>query len=218
MRVAEIKQASSRRQRNSLSADGILDAAQELVASGHELSIRAVSSRLACTPMALYRYFPDKNDLLLALLDRVFGAMPLHKEIHNWDERLLSLCAEHLRILQRNSWAAPLLQGNPDPGTAVRRVGEAILECLKLGGASNRTSVVVFSAILALNYGWAGFTARGSAGEPSDGPIIELANEVPTAESLPNTASVWAEFESLGSDQDHQDAIRRLIRDLDFRN
>lgn len=215
MRVAEIKQAPSRRQRNSLSADGILDAAQELIESGHELSIRAVANRLACTPMALYRYFPDKNDLLLALLDRVFGAMPLHKEIDNWDERLLSLCAEHLRILQRNSWAIPLLQSNPDPGPAVRLVGEAILESLKLGGASDRNRVVVFSAILALNYGWAGFTTRGSAGESSDGPRIKLSEEAPTAERLPTTAEVWAEFESLGSDQDHQDAIRRLIRDLD---
>lgn len=215
MRVAEIKQAPSRRQRNSLNAEGILDAAQELIASGHELSIRAVANLLVCTPMALYRYFPEKNDLLLALLDRVFGSMPLHKEIDNWDERLLLLCAEHLRILQRNSWAIPLLQSNPDPGPAVRLVGEAILESLKFGGASDRNRVVVFSAILALNYGWAGFTTRGSAGESSDGPRIKLSGETPIADSLPATAEVWANFDSLGSDEDHQDAIRRLVRDLD---
>lgn len=215
MRVAEIKQAPSRRRRNSLSSKVILDAAQELVASGNELSIRAVANRLACTPMALYRYFPDKNDLLLALLDRVFSKMPLHKSIESWDERILSLSAEHLRILQRNPWAIPLLQGNPDPGPAVRLVGEAILESLKLGGASDRNSVVLFSAILALNYGWAGFTTLGSAGEPSDGPRIKLSSEAPTAESLPNTSTVWADFENLGSDRDHQEAIRRLIRNLD---
>jgi AcrR family transcriptional regulator len=215
MTVAEIKQAPRRRQRNSLSSEVILDAAQDLVASGHELSIRAVASVLACTPMALYRYFPGKSELLLALLDRVFASMPLHRDVEGWDDRLLSLCGEHLKILQRNPWAIPLLQGNPDPGPAVRLVGEAILESLKLGGASNRASVVVFSAILAVNYGWAGFTARPISEQPAAGARVTLAGEGPSAEILPNTAALWADFESLGSDKDHQDAIRRLVRDLD---
>ena len=77
MASEEIKQAAPRRARNSLSRELILDAALGLAQTGAELSLRSVAARLACSAMALYRHFPDKQDLLLGLLDRVIGAIHL---------------------------------------------------------------------------------------------------------------------------------------------
>lgn len=212
MAFAEIKQAPSRRPRNSLNADLILDAAQELVASGWVLSIRAVASHLTCTPMALYRYFLDKHALHLAMLDRVIGSIPMHEEIESCNDRLLALSAEHLKTLQQNPWAIPLLFQNPDPGPAVRRFGEVMLASLKQSGHSNESAVITFSSILALNYGWAGFTARQPGSSAGKTLPNKLGARPSPEEDLPETSALWAEFEHLGSDANHKIAIMKLLQ------
>lgn len=205
------KQASPRRARNSLTRDGILDEAEQFLRSGKKLSIRGVASGLACSPMALYRHFPDKQSLLLALLDRVLGTVLLHEQIGDWEERLIELAAGHLRVLKQNSWAIPLLFSYPDPGPAVRKVGEAMLSAIKQSGASDAEAVATFSALLALNYGWAGFTSsEANLGDPE--PVFNKLQTPPVQPSeLPVTFQLWAAFEDLGSEGNYKTAIRKLI-------
>lgn len=54
---------------------GILDAAVEVLESnpGQPLSMAAVASVLGVTPMAIYRHYADKDDLLQALTDRLLA-------------------------------------------------------------------------------------------------------------------------------------------------
>lgn len=206
MASSTIKQATPRRARNSLSRDLILDAAHSLAQSGDEISLRGVAAILECSAMALYRHFPDKQNLLLGLLDRVIGSIDLGEDTQSWDERLVSIARNHLKTLQNNPWAIPLLFQNPDPGPAVRQVGEAILANLKQGGASNDMAVRIFSSMLALNYGWAGFTAAKNV------PVPTRLNTPPRSEDgLPETSALWPEFENLGSNRHHEAAIRKLI-------
>ena len=212
MAFAEIMQAPSRRPRNSLNADLILDAAQELVASGGVLSIRAVASHLTCTPMALYRYFLDKHALHLAMLDRVIGSIPMHEEIESCNDRLLALSAEHLKTLQQNPWAIPLLFQNPDPGPAVRRFGEVMLASLKQSGHSDESAVITFSSILALNYGWAGFTALKPGSSAGKTLPNKLGARPSPKEDLTATSDLWPEFDNLGSDAHHKIAIMKLLQ------
>jgi AcrR family transcriptional regulator len=58
-----------------LSADAILDTAVRLSAEhGPEaLSVRRLGLALGCDPSALYRYFRDTDDLMLAMADRLIG-------------------------------------------------------------------------------------------------------------------------------------------------
>lgn len=161
--------------------------------------------------MALYRHFPDKRDLLLGLLDRVIGSIDLGDDKQPWDERLLRLAKAHLKVLQHNPWAIPLLFQHPDPGPAVRTVGEAMLSALKQGGASDDKSVNIFSSILALNYGWAGFTAV----RPGSSEVTALSQKLGARpgdeDGLHETSKLWPEFENLGNDRHHEMAIRKLI-------
>jgi len=204
-----IKQAPTRRARNSLTRDLILDAAEDLARSDAEISLRGVAAILKCSAMALYRHFPDKQDLLLGLLDRVIGSIALADETAQWDERLVRLAALHLKVLQANPWAIPLLFEYPDPGPAVRQIGEAMLAALKAGGASDEVAVSTFSSILALNYGWAGFTATGPHSLPN-----KLGTSPSATEAVPTTSKLWAQFESLGADSHHQMAVKKLISNL----
>lgn len=207
-----IKQVPSRRARNSLNRELILDAAHSIARTGEEISLRGVAAILECSAMAIYRHFPDKQDLLLGLLDRVIGSINLGNENQPWEERLLTIAKDHLKTLQNNQWAIPLLFQNPDPGPAVREVGEAILGSLKKGGASNGMAVSTFSAILALNYGWAGFTAI-EPHAPSGKTLSNKLNARPNSkDGLPETLDLWSEFENLGSDEHHRIAIEKLIR------
>lgn len=206
MASLKIKQVPSRRARNSLNQDLILDAAQKLARSGVEISLRNVASSLQCSAMAIYRHFPDKQDLLLGLLDRVIGSIDLGDQIKSWDKRLLHIAKNHLRVLQENSWAIPLLFQNPDPGPAVRKVGEAMLSALKESEVSSEMVVSTFSAILALNYGWAGFTTNKSDPLPQ-----KLSTAPGLRDGLPETSGLWQEFENLGSSKHHEASIMKLI-------
>jgi len=102
--------------RTGLSRDRILDAAGELLASddASAFSMRRLAERLEVTPMALYKWFANKDELLGALTDRVVatpvdvGAGPAD-EAHDgpWLERALRFSArirahlvEHLPVLQ----------------------------------------------------------------------------------------------------------------------
>ena len=214
MASEEIKQASPRRARNSLSRELILDAALALAQTGAEISLRSVAARLPCSAMALYRHFPDKQDLLLGLLDRVIGSIDLGDGDRPWDERLLKLAKQHLGVLQRNPWAIPLLFQYPDPGPAVRGVGEAMLSAIKDGGASDDGAVSTFSSILALNYGWAGFTAAKPNSLGPSGISEKLQTAPSPADNLHITAEIWGEFRNLGSDIHHELAVRKLISQL----
>ena len=211
MASQNFKQAPARRARNSLSRDLILDAAHSLARSGEELSLRGVAATLECSPMALYRHFPDKQNLLLGLLDRVIGSIDLGDDTKAWDERLVGIAKNHLRTLQNNHWAIPLLFQNPDPGPAVRQFGEAMLSAIKQSGASDDEAVEVFSSLLALNYGWAGFTA-GKANYDQPELVYDKLRPAPLqASELPVTHQLWAAFEDLGSEMHYKNAIRKLL-------
>lgn len=213
MASIEINQVATRRTRNSLTKDVILDAAHELAKTGAELSIRNVSLSLGCTPMALYRHFQDKQELLLELLDRIIATVPLGEE-EEWEARLIKIASGHLHVLQSNPWAIPLLFEHPDPGPSVRKVGEAMLGALLEAGASSDQAIGAFSSILALNYGWAGFTSitNENAKEKS---IVQKLGSPPTAgQGLDVTSGLWDQFQSLGSYDHHTRAIKQLVANL----
>lgn len=214
MASAKLKQAPKRHSRNSLNRDIIIDAALELAKADTDISIRSVAGQLGCSHMALYRHFPDKRDLLMALLDRVIGSIDLPDDQQAWNVRLLNIAKEHLRVLQNNAWSIPLLFQYPDPGPAVRRVGEKMFVALKEGGASNDLAVNIFSSILALNYGWAGFTTMNSGLSGGQNLSKKLSNMPDPDDSLPVTSELWSEFGNLGSNQHHEAALVRLISNL----
>src|SRR5262245_7663685 len=71
----------TRRARGSLSRELILDAAEAVAQQGgfDALTLRAVAERLQAAPMALYRHFATKEELVNALLDRVLGRFVLQE-------------------------------------------------------------------------------------------------------------------------------------------
>lgn len=147
-----------RRTRSSITPEEILDAAEEVAAGGlDELTIRAVAGRIDASPMALYRYFPTKDALTGALLDRVLGRVPILAPSDDWIEDLAEFARAHAQVLRAHGWAVPGLFRTPDPGPGAAVTAEHAFAILARGGLTGADAVAAFSAIIALNYGWAAF-------------------------------------------------------------
>ena len=161
----------SRRPRSSLTIEEILDVAERVAVGGIEtLTIRAVATELDSSPMALYRYFNTKDELVDALLNRVLGRMAPPTESASCIEDLGVFARNHPDMLNRHQWAVTALFARPVPGPNALPMGEWALRILDRGGITDDAAVATFSGIIGLNYGWASFEVarprrrRGFAG------------------------------------------------------
>ena len=163
-----------RRARGSLTEAQILDAAERVASQGWDaLTMRAVAAEVASSAMALYRYFPTKDDLVEAMLDRVLLRVGLPEPTGDWLADLRTIAESHSLTLLENSWAIAPLFSHPDPGPGANRIGEAVFVALARGGIVDADAIAAFSALLALNYGWVSFA---SAGSPALGVYGETGN------------------------------------------
>jgi AcrR family transcriptional regulator len=159
----------ARRPRGSLSPEVILDAAERVARSGlPALSMRAVASELEAAPMALYRYFETKEELLTALLDRVLGRFQPDPPSDDWSDDLRRFARAHRKVLDDHPWALAALFTHPNPGPSAVRIGEVAFEILARAGFSDDHAAATFSGVIALNYGWSSFTAAAAIDQEAD--------------------------------------------------
>jgi AcrR family transcriptional regulator len=167
--MSKAPKARPRKPRGSLTRELILDAAEHVAASGIDsLSMRAVAAELQAAPMALYRHFETKEDLLTALLDRVLGRFEPDPPNDDWSEDLRRFARAHRQLLDRHPWALAALFTHPNPGPNAVRIGEVAFEILARAGFSEDQAVAAFSGVIALNYGWSSFTAAAAIDEKAD--------------------------------------------------
>jgi AcrR family transcriptional regulator len=195
-----------RRARNSLTIESILDAAERVASDGFEaLTIRAVANELQSSPMALYRYFTIKDELVDALLNRVLGRFKHPIESDDWFTDLNLFARNHYDMLASQPWAIGPLISHPNPGFNALPIGETALRILARGGITDDDAVAAFSGIIALNYGWASFTAAAPKTPSDERSRSDLAPTM-TLHEFPLTAQVASALASYGS-QDHYELV-----------
>lgn len=200
----------SRRPRNSLTDEEILDVAERVAAGGIEtLTIRAVSTELQSSPMALYRYFSTKDELVDALLNRVLGRMEPPSESDSWIQDLAVFARNHRDMLNRHQWAVTALFAHPVPGHNALPIGEWALRILDRGGITGDAAVATFSGIIGLNYGWASFVVArtGGAGES----LAEDLMDPGVAQVFPLTASAAGPMGRYGSVEHYELVLGQLL-------
>lgn len=101
------------------------------------VTIRKLAQRHEVTPMALYRHFSDKDDLLAAIGDRILGEIDLPKPTGDrWDVQLRALLTAFVDALRPHPKVAGLTLYRIlvcEPGLAL---GERTMELLIEGGFS----------------------------------------------------------------------------------
>jgi AcrR family transcriptional regulator len=204
-----------RRPRGSLSPELILDAAEAVAAQGFDaLTMRAVAARLDAVPMALYNHFATKEQLVDALLDRVLSRFAPAPPSGDWIEDLRAFARAHRRLLADHAWAVAPLFTQPNPGLGAVRIGEHVLGILERGGLTKDHAVAAFSGLIAINYGWASFTAARDLDPqgPSQDVAAMLAQLPPTI--FPLTAGVAREMGAYGSDAHHAFVLDQFLAGL----
>lgn len=213
-RASSVRAAEGRRPRNSLTSDAILDAAERVAAQGlDELTIRAVAAELSAAPMSLYRYFATKDELVDALLDRVLGRFDAGPGSDDWMADLAAFTRAHGRLLAEHPWAVTVLFSHPTPGLNAVAIGEQALGILHRGGIGGVDAVAMFSALLALNYGWSAFAVARDPGRPvaDRAPDIAPLLAALPSDAFPFTAAVAGPMADYGSPEHYERALGLLL-------
>lgn len=98
------------------------------------VTMKAVASRLSCTPMALYRHVRNKDGLIDLMLDRGAAEIPLTEG--TWRPTLHALTLATREMIKRHPWYAELVHTRPPAGPNQMRRVEFMLVTLTAAGAS----------------------------------------------------------------------------------
>jgi AcrR family transcriptional regulator len=196
--------------RKRLSRARVLEAAVALADRiGLEaFSMRGLAQELGVVPMALYKHFANKDDLLDGMVDVVFGEMQFPAEGEHWRATLRRRGITTREALKRHGWAIGLMESR-HPGPANLRHHNATMGCLREAGFSFEMAIHAYSVQDAYIYGFAlqekdlGFETPQSAGKAArrradaigaldDYPYLaEIATKLPQSGYNPADEFAW---------------------------
>jgi AcrR family transcriptional regulator len=134
-----------------LSRERILEAALELVEHDgwNGLSMRRLAQELDVWPMAVYRYFRDKDELLEAMAEAAAERVSLPSARGSWRTQMQKLLDESRRALGGQPASRAL------PAPAGRRLSEAGLGILRDAGLDEQDAARAWRALFAYALGFA---------------------------------------------------------------
>jgi AcrR family transcriptional regulator len=184
--------------RKPLSRTRVLQAAVALAdkAGLEAFSMRALAQELGVVPMALYKHFANKDELLDGMVDIVFSEIELPSGDLDWRSAMRRRAISTREALQRHSWAIGMMESR-HPGPANLANHNAVMGCLRKAGFSFQTAIHAYSVQDAYIYGFAlqerdlAFETPDSAGAAAQrraetiGPLenypylVEIATKLP---------------------------------------
>ena len=134
------------------------------------LTIRAVASRLGATPMSLYRHVSNKDDLLDALVERMYGEFESPDPRRpDWRAELRRRASSVRAVLVRHPWSVALIETRAGPDRPVTFAhAEAVLATLIAAGCSPRLASRAFVVLDSYVYGFAMQQITMPTTEPGD--------------------------------------------------
>lgn len=148
---------TARAPRNTLTRDRLVAGAVALAdAEGlAALTIRALAARLGVKPMAIYHHVANKEEILDAIVDAVYGEVYLPRVGGDWREELLRRSRSANEALGRHPWAVSLMETRVNPGPSNLANHEATLDVLLTAGFSLEATAHAYATLDAFVYGFA---------------------------------------------------------------
>ncbi|GAA3961589.1 TetR/AcrR family transcriptional regulator [Actinoplanes auranticolor] len=139
-----------------LSRDAVLRAAVEVAdeRGSAAVSMRAVAQRLGVEAMSLYHYVRSKDEILDALVDRIFAEIELPTPGGDWRAAMRHRAASVRAVLGRHTWAVALMDSRANAGSATLRHHDAVIGCLRTAGFDIAGAATAFSLIDSYVYGF----------------------------------------------------------------
>jgi len=119
------------------------------------LSMRRLADRLGVEPMSLYHHVANKDEILDAMVDSVFGEIELPSKRVGWRRAMRERATAARAALRRHPWAIGLMESRVNPGPATLRHHDAVIGCLRGAGFTVALTAHAFSAIDSYLYGFA---------------------------------------------------------------
>jgi AcrR family transcriptional regulator len=172
--------APAKRPRGSLSREEILEAGL-LIARRDELTrltMKKLAAELGVTPMAIYRHFENKAEVIDGVLDLFVrdAAVTEHaasEDPDDWRRWMLLTFGKMFSALVETPGVMPFLSTASRFGPAGYRTLDAILRASRRTGMSESQAVNAFAVMCAYTIGAAGlasaWTTRTSADDPDEG-------------------------------------------------
>jgi AcrR family transcriptional regulator len=133
-------------------------------------SMRRLSQELGVVPMALYKHYANKDELLDDMVDSVFAEIEPPSIDADWRAAMRRRAISTRAALKRHGWAIGLME-TQNPGPANLRNHNAVMGCLREAGFPFVTAIHAYSVQDAYIYGFAlqektlGFSTPQDAGE-----------------------------------------------------
>lgn len=188
MATEALSQPSRRRR---LSRERVLQTAIDRADAGgfEALTMRSLADELGVAPMALYRHVANKDDLIDAMVDIVFGEIGLPSGGADWKTAMRQRAISLRDVLAHHRWAIGLMESRRSPGPANLRHHDAVIGRLRAAGFSVAMAAHAYSLLDSYIYGFAvtkmnlPFDASDDVGEIAQGmldpfPVNEYPNLV----------------------------------------
>jgi AcrR family transcriptional regulator len=186
--------AAARRPRGSLSREEILEAGL-LIARREELTrltMKKLAAELGVTPMAIYRHFENKAEIIDGVLDFFVrdAAVTEHEasdKPEDWRRWLAFTFGKMFAALVETPGVMPFLSTTSRFGPAGTAALDATLGVLRRTGMSKRQAVDTFAVMCAYTIGAAGLATTWRAVENTHGPDEDLRQMQLTIAATPRT-------------------------------
>jgi AcrR family transcriptional regulator len=161
----------------TLTRGGVAAAAVALAdRTGFEaLTMRRLATELGVATMSLYRYYPSRDALVVAMTDTVLAQVePPGAHLTDWRSRLEHEAREEWNLYRRHSWVLPAIAtSRPPVGRGLLADAERILTGIERPGVSPQRLLWIYLAVSGLVQGLAHLPAAEESERAVTGQTIE---------------------------------------------
>ncbi len=160
------------RPRPQLDRESILDAGIRLAASGRAdaVSVRRLGAELGADPTAIYRHFRDKDELVLALLDRLLAQVDATADSSgDWRARLRSYALVTVQVMCDHPCIGVEAGTRSTSGPAELRAIEHVLTAFTEAGLDDDAAVRFYGVYTGYVLAFASALAAGRLNDPGTG-------------------------------------------------
>lgn len=119
------------------------------------LTMRQVAGLLQVAPMSLYRHISNRDDLIDAMIDVLFGEIALPLGSAHWKTAMRIRAVSLRNVLARHRWAIGLMESRRRPGPSNLRHHDAVIGKLRSAGFDIGMVAHAYSLLDAYTYGYA---------------------------------------------------------------
>jgi TetR/AcrR family transcriptional regulator, tetracycline repressor protein len=179
--------------------------------------MRRLAAELGMAPMALYRYFPSKDDLMDAAIDLAAPEVELPTPgAAPWKEQLAGMARGLFQAARRHPTLARERFRRPLQSPGAMRVTDRAIALLLEAGMSKPEAVAAFKALLVHTLGAALFAAAESRPDVREAASERHASA--PAEEVPTMAAVAGELTAaLGGDEAFELGLAALLDGIELR-